>query len=118
MATKKDSELKPRKRTVTKLLKVVLPLLLLLIVLLVLLAPVLISSDKARQIILAKVNSSVPGKADFADLSMGWFAGIKVADLSFNDNAGRLTVSFNQLPPRAAVITAGHTTIPPARGVK
>jgi hypothetical protein len=108
MQTKKDSELKPRKRTVTRLLKVVLPLLLLLIVLLVLLAPVLISSDKGRRIILARINGAVPGKTDFADLSMGWFDGIRVADFSFDDDAGRLHIQVGQIatkPHYASILT-------------
>jgi hypothetical protein len=118
MQTKKDSELKPRKRTVTRLLKVVLPLLLLLIVLLLLLAPVLISSNQGRRIILARINGAVPGKTDFADLSMGWFDGIKVADFSFNDDAGRLQVQVGQIatkPHYASILTGnlsfGRTVI-------
>ncbi len=118
MQTKKDSELKPRKKTVKKLLTVVLPLLLVLIVLLLLLAPVLISSEKGRRMILARINGAVPGKTDFADLSMGWFDGIKVADLSFDDDAGRLHVQVGQIatkPHYASILTGnlsfGRTVI-------
>ncbi|MEK7993400.1 MAG: hypothetical protein AAB403_06300, partial [Planctomycetota bacterium] len=118
MQTKKDSRLKPRKRTVTRLLKVSLALLLFLIVLLLLLAPALISSEKGRRIILARINGSVPGKTDFADLSMGWLDGIKVADFSFNDNAGRLHVQVGQIatkPHYASILTGnlsfGRTVI-------
>ena len=118
MRTKKDSKLKPRKRTVTRLLKVSLALLLFLIVLLLLLAPALISSEKGRRIVLARINGSVPGKTDFADLSMGWLDGIKVADFSFNDNAGRLYVQVGQIatkPHYASILTGnlsfGRTVI-------
>ena len=118
MQTKKESELKPRKKTIKKLLKVALPLLLLLIVLLLLLAPVLISSKTGRRIILAKINDAVPGKTDFADLSVGWFDGIRLADLSFDDNAGRLAVRVGEIttkPHYASILTGnlsfGRTVI-------
>jgi len=118
MQTKKDSKLKPRKRTVTRLLKASLALLLFLMVLLLLLAPVLISSKTGRRIILARINGAVPGKTDFADLSMGWLDGIKVADLSFDDDAGRLHVQVGQIatkPHYASILTGnlsfGRTVI-------
>ncbi len=97
MRTNKTSRVTPRRRTVKRILVVALPLLAVLIVLLLLLAPVFISSDKARQIILAKVNGSVAGRADFADLSMGWLKGIKVADFSFHDDAGQISVQVGQI---------------------
>ncbi|UCD00255.1 MAG: hypothetical protein JSW66_10300 [Phycisphaerales bacterium] len=118
MRTEKDSKLKPRKKTIRRLLKVGLGLLFLLIVLLLLLAPTLISSDKGRRIILAKINASLAGETDFADLSMGWLDGIKVADFRFSDEAGRLSVQAGQIatkPHYASVLTGnlsfGATTI-------
>ena len=113
MGTRKESESKPRKKTVRKLLTVVLPLLLVLIVLLLLLAPVLISSDAGRRLILAKINGAVPGKTDFSDLSVGWLAGVKVADLSFNDEAGRLAVQVGQITtkPHYAALLAGNLSL-------
>ncbi len=110
MQTKKDSKLKPRKRTVTRLLKMSVALLLFLIVLLLLLVPALISSEKGRTMILARINGSVPGKTDFADLSMGWLDGIRMADFSFNDDAGRLAVQVGQIAtkPHYASILMGN----------
>ena len=37
------------------------------------------------------------GNADFADLSMGWLKGVKVADFSFNDNAGQISVKVKKI---------------------
>ena len=69
MRNDKISKVTPRKKTITKVLALVLLLLVVLIVLVLLLAPVLVSSGKGRQIILARINSAVAGRTDFADLS-------------------------------------------------
>ncbi len=97
MRVEKKTKAKPRKKTGTKILKIVLAGIVILIVLLLLLMPALISSAKGRRMILAKINGSIAGQADFADLSMGWLKGIKVADFSFNDNAGQISVQVKEI---------------------
>jgi len=78
-------------------LKLALEIIGILIVSVILLVPAIVSSAKARQMILAKINGSVAGKTDFADLSMGWLKGIKVEDFSFNDNAGLISVQVKEI---------------------
>ena len=102
MRVKRTSKVKPWKRTVTRTLKLVLALVVVLIVLVVLLVPAFISSEKGRRMILARINGSIAGKADFADLSMGWLKGIRVADLSFNDNAGQISVQVERISTKPA----------------
>jgi len=102
MRVERTSKSKPRKRTVTKVLKLALALIVVMIVLVVLLMPAFISSEKGRRIILARINGAIAGKADFADLSMGWLKGIKVANLSFNDHAGRIWVEVEQVSAKPA----------------
>ena len=102
MRVEKAPNVMPRKRTVTKILKLALLLVAVLIVLMLLLAPVFISSDAGRRMILAKINGAIAGRADFADLSMGWFKGIRVADLSFNDDAGGISVEVEQISAKPA----------------
>jgi len=97
MQTDTKSKVTPRRKTITRILALALLVLVVLIVLVLLLAPVLVSSAKGRQIILAKINDAVAGRTDFANLSMGWFKGIKVADFSFNDNAGQISVQVGQI---------------------
>ena len=65
-----------------------------LFVLAFLLLPVLVSSDKGREVVLAKINSSVEGHTDFTSLSMGWLRGIEITGIRFNDNAGQLSVQI------------------------
>ena len=102
MRAERHSKIKPRKRTVTKALKLTLALIVVMIVLVVLLVPAFISSEKGRRMILARINGAIAGRADFADLSMGWFKGIKVANLSFNDHAGRVSVEVAQVSAKPA----------------
>ncbi|MHC4580338.1 MAG: YhdP family protein, partial [Planctomycetota bacterium] len=102
MRAEKNSKIKPRKRTVTKALKLILAFIVVMIVLVVLLVPAFISSEKGRRMILARINGAIAGRADFADLSMGWFKGIKVANLSFNDHAGRVSVEVGQVSAKPA----------------
>jgi len=88
---------RPSKKTKTRLIKLVSAILLVVIVLIFLLVPVVVSSEKGREIILAKINNSLQGRASFASLSMSWWKGIKVTDISFNDNAGQTFVEVKQI---------------------
>lgn len=97
MPGEKNIKIKPQRKMGVRLLKWVLPIVAVLIVSAFLLVPVLISSGVARKIILAKVNKSISGQADFADLTMGWSKGIKITDFSFNDNAGQASVQVKQI---------------------
>lgn len=109
MQTEKKSEIRPRKKTKTRILKWFLVVVVVLAVLVLLLVPAFVSSEKCRQIILTKINSSVDGRTDFADLSMGWLKGVKVADFSFDDNAGQISVKVKQIAakPHYASILLG-----------
>jgi hypothetical protein len=97
-----------RKRTSLRLLKLALPIIAVLIISILLLVPVFISSEQGSRMILAKVNGAISGKADFADLSMGWFKGVKVADLSFNDEGGGISVKVERIsakPSYGSILT-------------
>jgi len=109
MQTQNSSKPKVRKRTGKKILKWLPAIVVVLIVLAIFLVPVYVSSEGGHRLILAKINSSIAGRTDFADLSMGWWKGIKVADLSFNDNAGQVSVRIKQIAtkPRYASILTG-----------
>jgi len=113
METEKGQHVAPKKRAKRKLLKIFIVLLgalLLLIVVAVLLAPSLVSSDKVRQIILAKANKSIDGKLDFSALSMGWIKGIEVRDISFKDKQQSISVAVKQVSTRphyVSLLTGG-----------
>jgi hypothetical protein len=88
---------KPRKKTGKRVLKLALAIIVILIVSVILLLPAIVSSGKARQMILAKINGSIAGKTNFDELSMGWLKGIKVSDFSFNDNTGQISVQVKEI---------------------
>ncbi|MFC1739802.1 hypothetical protein ACFL1G_12260, partial [Planctomycetota bacterium] len=51
--------------------------------------PFFVSSERGRKTILAQINNSIDGRMDFRRLSMSWFKGVDVDELSFiNDSAG------------------------------
>jgi len=116
--TEKKSKSGSRKKTSTRILKLVLLLIVVLTVLVFLLVPAFISSKKGNRLILGKINNSIAGQTDFADLSMGWFKGIKIADFSFNDSLGQISVQVKKIatkPHYASIVMGnlsfGETTI-------
>ena len=118
MAVEKKSKAKPRKNATRRIVKLLLALIVVLIILVFFLLPAFVSSGKGRQIILAKINDSIAGQTDFADLSMGWFKGIKIADFSFNDSLGQISVQVKQIatkPHYGSIVMGnlsfGETTI-------
>ncbi|MFQ6034995.1 MAG: hypothetical protein ACE5NM_03995 [Sedimentisphaerales bacterium] len=97
MRDEKNTKAKPRRKTITRPLKWVLAIVVALIVLAFLLIPVFISSEICRKIILAKINTLLDGQTNFANLSMGWFKGVRITDFSFNDSLGQTFVQIKQI---------------------
>ncbi|MHC4624939.1 MAG: translocation/assembly module TamB domain-containing protein [Planctomycetota bacterium] len=97
MAVEKESKVEPKKKSKKRILRWVLLGVAALLVLLVALVPVFVSSGAARRMILARVNESVAGTMDFSRLSMSWWKGVEVSDLSFDDDAGRTSVRVRQI---------------------
>ncbi|OHB79275.1 MAG: hypothetical protein A2Z25_17490 [Planctomycetes bacterium RBG_16_55_9] len=97
MQAGKKPHIEPRKRTGTKILKGLLLLLILLIGLTVFLVPAVVSSEKSRRLILAKINDSIAGHTNFTDLSIGWLKGVRIADFSFNDEAGQIAITEDKI---------------------
>jgi hypothetical protein len=97
MRAKNKTKVGPRKKGGKRVLKLALVIIGILIVSVIFLTPAIVSSAKARQIILAKINNSVSGKTNFDELSMGWLKGIRVSDFSFNDNSGQISVQVKEI---------------------
>ena len=100
MEAEKNHKAEKRKRPKTKTAVWVLVCVVVLILSVTVVLPWLVSSEAGRKMILAKVNDSVDGKVDFGGLSMGWFKGIKVTDVSFKDNAGGMSAAVRQVSTR------------------
>lgn len=97
MQAKRNLKSKPQRKKKKTVLKFVSASIIVLIVLVVFLVPAFVSSEKGRKIILAKINALLDGKADFARLSMGWWKGIKVTNVSFNDSSGQTSIEVKQI---------------------
>ena len=113
MRAEKKTHIEPQKKTGRKIVKRLLLLLIVLIALVLFLVPAVVSSEKSRQLILAKINSSIAGRTNFTDLSMGWFKGIRIADFSFKDDAGRISVQAGQIAatPQYTSILSGNLSL-------
>jgi len=109
MEAEEKLEAKPKKRTRTRILKLASAIVVILILLVVFLLPAFVSSEKGRKTILAKINNSIDGRTDFTGLSMSWWKGVRVTDLSFEDNAGQILVKVKQIAttPHYASILLG-----------
>jgi len=109
METEKNKKTAPKKSRVKKLLLLIAAVLVGLVLLVILIIPAYVSSEKARLTILSKINDSVDGEADFAGLSMNWFKGLTLTDLSFRDSAGTTSVTVKEISarPRYASILTG-----------
>jgi hypothetical protein len=100
MGAEGSSEGRPRKKSSKWVLKSVLLLFVILVVLVVFLLPAFISSQWCRGIVLDEINSSIDGEVYFGGLSMSWWEGVRVADFSFKDGAGRASVEMKQITTR------------------
>jgi hypothetical protein len=86
------------KKILKRIIQLILILFLVLVILVLFGVPAFLSSEKGRQIILSKINNSVKdGQAGFSDLSVGWFKGVNIADLSYNDNSGWISVKVKNI---------------------
>lgn len=88
---------KPLASVKTKILLSLSALLLVVIVLVLFIVPAYISSDAGKKTILKKINDAVEGKTDFASLSMGWFKGLTVKRVTYNDSANQISVQIKQI---------------------
>lgn len=99
-------------------LTVVVAIIAVVIIAVLFVIPAYISSKAGNQLILSKINASAPGKVNFADLSMGWWKGITIDDLKYNDEkagtnvqAKQITVQPHYLPLLAGKVSIGRTVI-------
>jgi hypothetical protein len=110
MSVEKISKGRPPKKTTKKIITLVLTFIVILIVLILFLVPIFISSKGGNRFISDKINDSIDGRIDFTNLSMGWFKGVSVAGLNFNDNAEKISVQVKQITtkPHYGSILAGN----------
>ena len=108
----KKTNRKPRKKFGTRIFKWFSLLLIFLIMVIVFLLPAIVSSEKSRQFILAKINNSIAGRTHFTDLSVGWLKGIRVKGFSFDNDTGQISVRAGKIAttPQITSILSGNFT--------
>ena len=107
-----------------KTLKWIIAVALVLLLLLFLVVPMYLSSDRGRDFIVGKINESIDGKIAMGDFSMGWFKGIRVTDLSFENEAGTTSVNVREISTKPyyvslllGIVALGETLIEEPRVV-
>ena len=99
--TRPQNHSQESKRSTKKtVLKIILALIVALVVLTYFIVPGFISSEKGRRLILSKINGAVDGQTDFAGLSMSWWRGLTVDNISYRDVAGRTSVDVKKIATR------------------
>ncbi|MEA2734910.1 MAG: large repetitive protein, partial [Humisphaera sp.] len=81
---------------------------LLFLILLVALAPTLISTGPGKSFIVGKVNSSLNGKLDVADLSIGWLSGVTLNGVKIDDQQGRRVLEIASVRVPISLIGAAR----------
>jgi hypothetical protein len=111
-ASENNSTATKKKSIGKKILKItvsiVIILILLVIVLVAFIVPAYVSSESGRKLILSKANASGAGAIDFSKLSMSWFKGISVTNISFKNADQGLSVAvkgFSTMPDYGALLT-------------
>ncbi|HAL44932.1 MAG: hypothetical protein A2Y12_16170 [Planctomycetes bacterium GWF2_42_9] len=117
MQTEKNE---PQNRSKVSIKKVILWMLFFIILFLLIPffgIPLWLSSESGKNMILSKVNKSVPGELKISDLSMSWFTGVKVSQLDFSDDSGctKITAKEFSARPRYLELIAGRISIDAAR---
>ncbi len=59
--------------------------------------PAYLSSAAGTNLLLGKINQSVDGQVQMEDFSIGWFKGIELSNLSYDDSAGNASLQVARL---------------------
>ena len=59
--------------------------------------PIFLSSAGGTRLLLGKINASVDGQVHMQDFSIGWFKGVELTNLSYDDSAGTTSVKVNSI---------------------
>jgi hypothetical protein len=66
--------------------------------------PMYLSSESGKNLIVGKINSSIDGKVQIGNLSMGWFAGLKADKLNFTNSSGTTKLTAEQIAARPSYL--------------
>ena len=67
--------------------------------------PVFLSSAAGTNLLLGKINQSVDGQVQMGDFSVGWFKGIELSKLSYDDSAGNTSLQVEHLKAKPSYMS-------------
>jgi len=75
--------------------------------------PAYLSSSGGKKLILSRISRAVNGKVDARTLSVGWFKGIRLDELTFADDKGTTSVSVRKVSakPRLFAMLRGRLAV-------
>ena len=84
-----------------------------LLLLIFFMAPLYLSSAGGTQMLLGRINSSVDGQVQMDDFSIGWFKGVSLTNLSYDDSAGNTSVQVRRIEtqPKYASLLGGKVKL-------
>jgi len=92
---------------------IVIALILVIIILVVFIVPAFISSESGKRFILSKANAAGAGDINFSKLSMSWFKGINVTDMTFKSPEKGVAVAVKDIStkPAYAALLGGNIVL-------
>ena len=75
--------------------------------------PAYLSSPSGKKLILSKISRAIDGQVDAKTLSVGWFKGIRLTDLTFSDDKGMMSVSVRTISakPKLMAMLRGNLAL-------
>ena len=75
--------------------------------------PLFLSSSGGTNLLLGKINQSVDGQVQMDDFSMGWFRGVKLINVSYDDSTGNTSVKVHRIEtqPQYASLLGGKVKL-------
>ena len=67
--------------------------------------PLYLSSAGGTGFLLGKINAAVDGQVAMDDFSIGWFRGVKLKNLSYDDSAGNTSVQVQRIEARPSYLS-------------
>ena len=71
----------------------------------VIILPAYLSSASGKKLILSKISRAIDGKVDAKTLSVGWFKGVRLTDLTFSDDKGTMSVSVREISAKPQLMS-------------
>lgn len=113
MAEKEQQEHGERKKRKSKIWLWILGGVALLILIILFGIPLFLSSSAGKSLVVSQINQSVDGQVQMDDLSVGWFRGVRIQNMSFDDDQGSTSVQVKRIEtqPQLAALLGGKVKL-------